>query len=375
MTLLLRSAVTLGLVLGASTASAMSFTYSLIGGTKSGFTTLAAPGVTSQGVGFLGADASGETGVGAESSGGTNAVAQSGSSVARGSGASFVQTGNPSGARGVRGGEGGHGFFTYVGGTTLQSFGNTVRFRRIGAPAAVDATPDFSGQTSGVVEVYVSNGSAPVQVAANNTPAPVQAGNFPASGNPNPDVGRSPELVVDEDSTLSVSGTTVAGLDDPSLGGGEVVVSTAGSGGDDGIYTGGANDSVVVVDNNAVSPDSSETSGAPFLENGLVAFSGTGSGGSSGLFVTNSGVLDTVVGLGDELGGTTVDNLILSRGGLDNGSLTFLAGFSDGSGAIVVASAASAGGSGPAVPAPASLGLLVLGLALLRVQRSFGSKA
>ncbi|NIA07447.1 MAG: PEP-CTERM sorting domain-containing protein [Actinobacteria bacterium] len=319
--------------IGGSLAT-VSDTSSPIPGGTGNFTLLYDPSLDGGGVAFKGMGSSGQDGIYTYIGGSLAKVADLG-------------TGIPDGS----------GYFTSFGG--FPSFdGGNVAFNGMGS----------SSQDG----IYTYIGGSLAKVADTSSPIPGGTGNFTVFYDPCLDGGEV-AFAADDGIYKTVASTLTKVADvntpspgggantftvfyDPSFDGGEVAFVAEGSTAD-GIYTDVGGSLTLVASTNTAIPsgtgDFINFSGCS-LDGGNVAFWAEGSSGQEGIYADLGGGLEKVVDLADTIDGKTIASLVLSNEGLSSNSIAFRARFSDNSEGIYIA-----------IPEPASVLLLVLGLGLL----------
>ena len=348
---LLTATLAVSLMAAASTASAMSFTFSRVAATEDGYSALTVPGFVLGTIFFRGIPPGGSQQVtlSGNGSGGVSAGSSSGSF-----GGAYRSTDPNTGQTGI---------FTNVGGTVNTIVPYNSRFSVIGAPNDNDGTVVYQGTDTDGNGVYRNDDS-------NNTNA-----------------ANKETLVANQDTpadpTNPSGGDTLSSFGDPVTDNGDVAFQATTDNGDQGIYVADPDGTLTnVVDTNTAVPDADpnatpttfDSLSDPSLDNGLVAFTSTNNDNSGGLYIANTNpigptTIDAVIQINDTLDGKTLSSLVLGQDAVDNGSLTFLADFTDNSQGIYQANPLGPIVVSQDVPAPATAALLLAGLGLLGFTR------
>ena len=268
-----------------------------------------------------------------------------------------------------RGGLGLQGIYTNAGGglSTLVDADtelpdSTTEFDSFGGVSFDNGTVAFAGGGGAQAGVYTSDGNSVELVADLDTALPGAVVAPSSLGSPSLDGGAvafssqfgfgsgavyfkqgQGILTIANDSTTVPGGMgSFRAADGPSLDDGEVAFFGNDSSFRGGIYMGSGGDPEVVADQNTAVPGGSGNffsfvSQSPSLDAGNVAFTGSGSGVSLGIFTTLGGELTDVITTNDELDGKTISTVTLSGEGLDGDQIAFGVRFSDDSQAIYLA--------------------------------------
>jgi len=364
----LAAALAISLLTSAGTASAMSFTFSRVAGTEDGYSQLTVPGFVLGTIFFRGIPPGGSQQVSLSGNGGgpVSAGGSGGGGSGSGGGAyrsTDTSTGPTAGKQGI---------FTDVGGTVNSIVPYNSRYSALGEPDDNDGTVVYQGTDANGEGIYRNDDSTSADAA-------------------------SQEVTVANQDTV-VNGDGLDSFGDPVTDNGEVAFKATADNGDQGIYTATPDgalttvaDTDTVVPNpaapataipNTVVPATGSTGGTvtfdsfsdPSLDNGLVAFAATKSDNNGGLYVASTDPagtvnIETVIEINDELDGKTLSSLVLGQDAVDNGSLTFLADFEDGSQGIYQADQLGQILLPQDVPAPATAALLLTGLGLIGFKR------
>lgn len=340
----LAAVLAISLLTGASTASAMSFTFSRVAGTEDGYSQLTVPGFVLGTIFFRGIPPGGSQQVSLSGNGG-GPVSAGGSGGGSGGGAG-------GGAYRSTDATGQTGIFTDVGGTINTIVPYNSRYSALGEPDDQDGTVVYRGTDADGEGIYKNDDST------------------------SPDAASKEETVANQDTVVNGDGLDSFG--DPDTDNKEVAFKATTDAGDEGIYIAEEDGTLTeVVDTDpASSTVTFDALGDPALDNGDVAFLGTQQDGSSGLYVASPGPsgtdIETVIEINDSLDGKTLSSLVLGQDAIEDGSLTFLASFDDGSQGVYEAITL-----GPIVraqaPTPATAALLLLGLGLIGFKRRHNS--
>jgi hypothetical protein len=145
-----------------------------------------------------------------------------------------------------------------------------------------------------------------------------------------------------------------------SISGGTVAFGATGSGTQQGIYTGSGGPLTRIADTNTPIPGGFGNFtflSDPSVSGGTVVFTGGGSGTQQGIYTWTGGVLSKVIASGDTLDGKTVSDALTTDDSLDGSSLALGVRFTNNTTAVYEATLV-------AVPEPSSLVLILTGLVL-----------
>ncbi len=194
----------------------------------------------------------------------------------------------------------------------------TGNFNNTSQPSLNNESVAFIGSGNSQQGIYTNNGGVLSVVADTNTPIPSGTGNFTGFNNP----------------SLSNGSVAFVGYQDSQQ----------------GIYTNNGGVLSVVADTNTPIPGGTgnftsffncsnffNRCGTLSLNNGNIAFQGTGTADFQGIYTTLGGVLTKVIDTNDSLDDKAISSLSFGREGLSGNQIAFDAIFSDGSQAIYIA--------------------------------------